>query len=258
MWSRLWDLYRYRVLVQSLVLRELKARYRGSVLGFLWSFLNPLLLMGVYTLVFSVYMRNPMEHYAVFLFCGLLPWLWFATSLSNGAASITAGGHLLKKVAFPAEILPVVAVLHNLINFILGIPILLLFILAFGRSLAPSLAAFPVVVLIQWILTTGIVLVLAALNVYLRDIEQVLGNLLTLLFFMTPILYPLSLVPEAYRPFLLLNPLAPLMLAYQDIFYYGRFPHWGHLAILGLLAVLVFWLGYVIFDRFRDTLVEEV
>lgn len=253
------EIFKYRVLIQTLVLRELKSRYRGSILGFLWSFLNPLFLMLVYTLVFSVYLRNPMKGYSAFLFCGLLPWLWFSTSIMNGAASIRGGGHLIKKVAFPAEILPLVAVLSNMINFLLSLPILFLFLLIFKIAITPLIFLFPLLLLIQFVFSTGLVLFLSAINVHFKDVEQILNNLLMLLFFLTPIIYPATFIPESYREFfLILNPLFSLMTSYQDILFHGRLPGAVGLSYLFIVSILIFFIGYSIFNRFRDTFAEEV
>jgi lipopolysaccharide transport system permease protein len=132
MWHNLSQLVRYRGLIQSLVVRELKARYRGSVLGFFWSFINPLLLLLVYTFVFSVVLPGTrpkeIEPYALFLFCGLLPWTWFSSSLNESASILISGGNLIKKVLFPAEVLPIVTVLANMVHFFFGLPILALFL----------------------------------------------------------------------------------------------------------------------------------
>lgn len=253
------EVFKYRVLIQTLVLRELKSRYRGSILGFLWTFINPLFLMLVYTLVFSIYMRNPMEGYPAFLFCGLLPWLWFSSSIMHGAASIREGGHLIKKVVFPAEILPLVAVLSNMINFLLSLPILFIFLLIFRITLTPYLLLFPLIMIIQFILTTGIALFLSAVNVHLKDVEQILNNLLMLLFFLTPIIYPVSFIPEKYRQFfMILNPAFPLITSYQDILFNGRFPNLGWLGYLAIISIIIFFLGYTVFNRFRDSFAEEV
>src|SRR5712692_3118442 len=129
MFANLSNLFRYRGLIQSLVARELKARYRGSVLGFLWSFINPLLLLSIYSFVFAIILpgthSNAVEPYALFMFCGILPWTWFSASLSEAAGSLIAGGNLIKKVLFPAEVLPLVSVLTNMVHFFLGLPILI-------------------------------------------------------------------------------------------------------------------------------------
>ncbi len=266
--AHLGELYRFRTLIATLVVRELRARYRGSLLGFLWSFLNPLLLMLVYALVFAVYLRVPIDNYAVFLFTGLLPWLWFASSLGHAAGVIVGSGALVKRVLFPAEILPLVSVLSNLVNLLLSLPLLLLFLLAFGIRLGPALVFLPLLLSIQLVLTVGLALPLAALNVHLRDVEQILTNALVLLFFLSPILYPVDTVPVTtrigdiatipLRPLYFLNPVAGLIQSYQNIFFYGREPHWIHLGMVAAFAGAAFWGGYWIFDRLRDSLAEEV
>jgi lipopolysaccharide transport system permease protein len=262
------DLYRYRALIGTLVLRELRARYRGSVLGFLWSFLNPLLLMLVYVLVFSVYLRVPMQGYAVFLFTGLLPWLWFSSSLGHAAGVIVGSGALVKRVLFPAEILPLVSVLSNMINMLLSLPLLFVFLAVFGIRPTPVLAFLPLLLALQLLLTTGLALALAALNVHLRDVEQILTNALTLLFFLSPILYPVSTVPVTLRlgdavlvplrPLYFLNPIAGLVQSYQNIFFFGRDPHWIHLSMVTVCALAALVGGWRVFDRLRDSLAEEV
>src|SRR5436189_4772222 len=193
MFQNLAQLVRYRGLISSLVARELKARYRGSVLGFVWSFVNPLLLLLIYSFVFTTVMPNNVEGvqpYALFMFCGLLPWNWFATSLSDAAGSLIAGGNLIKKVLFPAEVLPFVSVLTNMVHFFFGVPILILFLLVSGHYPDPSdLIWFPVVVLVELIFTSALALMLAALAVHFRDIRDILANVLMLWFFATPIIY---------------------------------------------------------------------
>jgi len=266
--AHLAELYRYRALIGTLVLRELRARYRGSVLGFLWSLLNPLLLMLVYVLVFAVYLRVPMEKYAVFLFTGLLPWLWFASSLGHATGVIVGSGGLVKRILFPAEILPLVSVLANLVNLLLSLPLLFLFLLLFGVRPGPALAFLPLLLALQLLLTAGLALPLAALNVHLRDVEQILSNLLVLLFFLSPILYPVSAVPATVRigewvtlplrPLYFLNPVAGLIQGYQNVLFFGREPHWIHLGVVALCAAVALWGGYRVFDRLRDSLAEEV
>jgi lipopolysaccharide transport system permease protein len=266
--AHLRELYRYRPLIATLVARELRARYRGSVLGFLWSFLNPLLLMLVYSLVFSVYLRVPMEHYAVFLFSGILPWLWFSSSLGHATGVIVGSGALVKRVLFPAEVLPLVSVLSNLVNLLLSLPLLGVFLLLVGKWPGPLLVFLPLLLGLQLVLTVGLALPLAALNVHLRDVEQILANGLVLLFFLSPILYPVSTVPQSLdvggsltlplRPLYFLNPVAGLIQGYQNVLFFGRGPHWIHLGMVAVCAGIALWGGYRIFDRLRDGLAEEV
>jgi lipopolysaccharide transport system permease protein len=255
---------RYRGLIQSLVARELKARYRGSVLGFFWSFFNPLLLLLVYTFVFNYVLVDARSAhatpYALFLFCGLLPWTWFSTSLTESSGVLISGGNLIKKVLFPAEILPIVSVLANMVHFLFGLPILALFLLWYQRPMqVTELAWFPVIVLVQLVLTLGFALILSALTVHFRDIRDILSNLLTVWFFTTPIIYPWMDAPSSIRPYLNLNPFMHLAVSYQEVlFFEGAFGHLKWLLALGLMSVVFFLFGYFVFDRLRDTFAEEV
>jgi len=257
------QLLRYRGLIQSLVARELKARYRGSVLGFFWSFINPLLLLLIYSFVFTYVIpaRSPgHEPYALFMFCGILPWSWFTASLLESSNVLIAGGNLIKKVLFPAEILPIVTVLANMVHFFLGLPILGAFLIYYQIPLQVSeLAWFPVVVLVQLVLTLGLALLLSALTVHFRDVRDILANVLTFWFFATPIIYPMSNAPAAGRRLLNLNPFTHLAISYQEIlFYKGPFGHWKWLLALFVASIALFLFGYFIFDRLRDSFAEEV
>ena len=264
MWHNLAALPRYRGLIQTLVVRDLKARYRGSVLGFFWSFINPLLLLLIYNFVFTTVMPGvrpaDLEPYALFMFCGILPWTWFSSSLLESSSTLLSGGNLIKKVLFPAEVLPIVTVLANMAHFFLGLPILVTFLVYYRRPLDPvELLWFPVIVLVQLVLTIGLALLLSALTVHFRDLKDLLGNLLTLWFFATPIIYPISQAPDYMRWALNLNPMTHLAISYQEVlFYVGPHGHWRWLMSLALLAVLVFLLGYFVFDRLRDSFAEEV
>ena len=269
-------LLRHRALIQSLVVRDLKARYRGSTLGFFWSFINPLLLLLVYSFVFTHVMpasKDPrVDPYALFMFCGILPWTWFASSLTEASGVLISGGNLIKKVLFPAEVLPIVTVLANMIHFFFGLVILAGFLLWYQRPLHLSeLAVFPLVVLIQLILTLGFALLLSALTVHFRDIRDILSNLLTFWFFGTPIIYPYFMfIDGTWQANLLrLNPFTHLAITYQEILFFDASPenlanqfgpvgHFKWLLVLGALSVAFFLFGYFIFDRLRDSFAEEV
>ena len=264
MLDNLRQLFRYRALISSLVARELKARYRGSVLGFFWSFINPLLLLLIYTVVFTVVMPNvhppELEPFALFMFCGLLPWTWFSSSLLESSNVLVAGGNLIKKVLFPAEVLPIVTVLAGLVHFCLGLPILVAFLIYYRVPATPTdLLWFPVIVAVQLVLTIGLALLVSALTVHFRDVRDLLSNLLTLWFFATPIIYPITQAPERVRRLLYLNPFTHLAIAYQEVLFRpGPFTQWGRLLAVGAASVLVFLFGYFVFDRLRDTFAEEV
>jgi ABC-type polysaccharide/polyol phosphate export permease len=246
------------------VARDLKARYRGSVLGFFWSFVNPLLLLLVYTFVFTVVLpgvRPPeLDPFALFMFCGILPWTWFSSSLLESSNVLITGSNLIRKVLFPAEVLPIVTVFAGLAHFCLGLPILAAFLIYYRVPVVlTDLMWFPVIVLIQLVLTLGLALLLSALTVHFRDIRDLLTNLLTLWFFATPIIYPMSMVSESMQRYLNLNPFTPIVVSYQEVlFRQGTFTEWPRLLAVGAASLLVFVLGYFVFDRLRDTLAEEV
>jgi ABC-type polysaccharide/polyol phosphate export permease len=258
------QLVRYRGLIYSLVARELKARYRGSVLGFLWSFINPLLLILIYSFIFTTIMpnREPSLHpFALFMLCGILPWTWFSASLTEASGSLIAGGNLIKKVLFPAEVLPIVSVLANMVHFFLALPIVALVLIWYQRwPDAPGLIWLPLVVLVQLVFTSGIALVLAALTVHFRDIRDILSNVLMLWFFSTPIIYAWyqkEVLP--YRWLFDLNPFTHLAVSYQEIlFFYGPYDHWRWLLALGVASIGIFLAGYWLFDRLRDSFAEVV
>jgi lipopolysaccharide transport system permease protein len=257
------QLIRYRSLIQSLVARELKARYRGSVLGFFWSFINPLLLLLIYSFVFRYFLPQRvegMDHYELFMFCGILPWTWFSSSLLESSGVLIAGGNLIKKVLFPAEVLPIVTVLANMVHFFLGLPILAIFLIYYQRPLnLGELAWFPIVVVVQLILTLGFALILSALTVHFRDLRDILSNLMTFWFFATPIIYPYLIMEPWQMRILKVNPFTHLAITYQEILYFaGPVGHAFWLVVLGVISVAFFLFGYFVFDRLRDTFAEEV
>ncbi|MEO8070914.1 MAG: ABC transporter permease, partial [Acidobacteriota bacterium] len=239
-------------------------RYRGSVLGFFWSFVNPLLLLSIYSFVFAEILPNQnidTSPYAIFMFCGLLPWTWFSASLLEASGSLISGGNLIKKVLFPAEILPLVSVLANMVHFFLGLSILAGFMIVLHHY--PDwgqIAWFPVIVVVQLIFTAGLALILSALTVHFRDIRDLLANLLTFWFFATPIIYS-YLMPgvEKYRWLFRFNPFFHLAVSYQEVlFFHGPFGHRTSLLYLGAASVVLFFLGYWLFDRLRDSFAEVV
>ncbi len=256
--DRITQLYRYRALVQILILRELKTRYRGTALGFLWSFVNPLILTTIYVLVFSVYLRVEMEHYPVFLLCGILPWTWFSSGLNEATLSIISNGGLIKKVWLPSEIFPLVYICANMVHYLLSIPILLLFLVFFRITPSWSLFLFPLVLGIQFTFTYSLALIVSSLAVQFRDLLHIVPNVLMIWFFLTPIFYPITTVPEKYRVLVRVNPMARLVMAYQDIFFYGRLFSASSLAILTAVSGLLLVISVSFFDARQDLFAEEV
>ena len=272
--EKLKELFKYRQLIVTLVSRELKARYRGTVFGFLWSLLNPLLLLAVYSIVFAVILRNGNGRiedidlkgvdYAIFLFTGILPWLWFSSSILEASSVLTVHGNLIKKIRFPLEVLPMMVVFTNMVHFLLGLPILIAMIIFFGKMVHLTwwLLFFPVALAVQLVFTLGLCFLVAALTVHFRDLKDILSNLLTLWFFATPIIYPFMTPSiqnhKALVWVLTLNPLTHIMEAYHYTFVFGRLPHWKKLPVTFIAGLLMFYLGYLIFDKLWDTFVEEV
>ena len=257
----------HRGLLATLTARELKGRYRGSVLGFFWSLVQPLLLLAVYSFVFGVVFQpragGRADPYPLFLVCGLFPWIWFATALSEGCVSLVANSGLIRRAVFPSELLPVVPVLSNLVHLLLALPVLAAGLVV-GRLLGAEVGgwgavALPLVLMLQVPLIAGLALALAALHAHFKDVRDLLTSVLTLLFFVTPILYPIEAIPiPSLRWVVRLSPATPFTEAYQQVLFEGRFPEpilWLEMAALGLVAWAI---GGWIFGRLRETLVEVV
>lgn len=251
------ELHKYRGLFLALVQRHLAMRYRGSVLGFLWSFLNPLMLMCVYTLVFRYYIRfDQVENYTIFVFCGLLPWIWFTAGVTEGTSSIVSSGHLITKSMFPAHLLPTVVNVTNMIHFLFSLPLLFIFMWLMGSSFHATILLLPGVIALQYFLMQGIVMLLSALNVFYRDIQHLVANFLTLLFFLCPILYPLESVPEKFRFTLEWNPIAILTIFYHQVVLQGTLPDAAMLAVVLAWSLLIFGCGVLVYNRNRESFAE--
>ena len=252
------ELYRYREMFTGLVNREIRARYKGSVLGFMWSLLNPLMMMTVYSIIFSVYMRVNIPNYPMFIFSGLLPWTWFSTSLTNGTAAIVANGGLIKKVYFPLEVLPLVNVTTNLVNFVLTLPVLGIFMAWFHVTPTWHLVWLPVVIAIQFVLSLGLALILATLHTFFRDVELVLGPVLLAWFYMTPVVYEASSVPVKYSALLTFNPMSTVITAYQDILFRGQMPAPSSLISAAVTATGLFIIGQMVFQTKKFSFAESI
>jgi lipopolysaccharide transport system permease protein len=260
------ELYQYRALLIALSMRELKARYRASVLGFLWTFLNPTLNMLVYVLVFGVLMRSAVPNYAYYLFTGLLPWIFFSTSVMGATTSVSDRRDLLTKVRFPAQVLPATVVLTNLINFLLSMPLLLGLGLFFGIVPTWHIVFLVPVLFVQTFFTLAISYLLAALNVAFRDLQHIVANLVQMAFFLTPVLWDLKSVPaiwgmskeDSQQALLHFNPMASVMSAWRDIFYEQRVPNWQSLLSVAAISLVVMWISTNVFERRREEFAELV
>ena len=251
-------IYRYRYLIWILSLKELKVRYRGSALGFLWSLMNPLLLLIIYTFMFVVIFKNTAKAYPVYFFCGILPFTWFQSSIIEGTSSITAAGSFITKSTFPSEAIVIVRVVTNLINYALALPILFVFLFIWHIKIGFPLLILPVVIICQFFLSSGIALFLATMQVFYRDTIQIVMNLMTFLFFSMPIMYFSSQIPPKLRHLVYLNPVAYLMKNYQDMFYYNTFPMLPFFILLIIISVLAYILGRAFFYSKKDEFAELV
>ena len=268
--THLRELLRCRELIFNLVERDLKARYKNSIMGFLWSLLNPLGMMLVFTIVFTVLIpNNNVPKYPIFLLAGLLPWNFFSAGVMVGTNSIVMSSSLVKKVYFPREVLPIASVLANLVNFLLSLVVLFAVLIAFHGSFSPWLWMLPAVILIQTCFILGIVFILSTLNVFYRDTIMVMDVAILAWFFLTPIFYPIEMVPQSYhllhmtvnvrRWLYILNPMASLIAAYRQLLYYGNYTDLDFfrprtaLTALGFLAV-----GYGFLVHFGGRFGEEL
>ncbi len=251
-------LFRHRTLAEILVGRELKARYRGTWLGFLWSFANPLLTLSIYVLVFRVYIRIDIEHYPAFVLCGLLPWLSFSGGVAEGMGSLINNGGIIRKVYLPTEVFPFVAVSSNIIHFLFSLPVLVGIMIASHLHFTAHTLLLPVLLLLQFAFTYGVALFLASMAVQFRDLMHVVPNLLLIWFYLTPIFYASNMVPERLRLLVWLNPLSLLIEGYRCIFFEHRFPPGRHLAACAVASFFCLAVGTWVFARRRDMYAELV
>ena len=252
------NLYNYRELLKSNVKKEIRGKYKGSFLGVLWSFLNPLLQVAVYAIVFPYIMRIKTPNYLQFLIVGIIPWTFFVTVLNQGMIAVRMNAGIIKKVYFPREILPISVALSGLVNFFISCIIILIFCIFGGLGISWHLLLLPVFAVIQFFLTLGIVMALSAINIYIKDIEYIVQFFINMMFYGTPILYSAELFPERIRWVLYLNPLTELIDAYRDIFMYHKLPELLPMLYLLGITVVLFFIGLAIFRKLEKGFAEEV
>jgi lipopolysaccharide transport system permease protein len=247
-----------RDLVRELVARDMKVRYKGSALGIVWSLANPLMQLVVFHFIFRLVLQLNIPRYSSFAFSGMLAWSWFQASLLDASGSMLSNRELVKRPGFPVAILPVVAVTTHLIYFLLTLPILMLFLIIGGSGVKPMILVLPLIMAVQFVLTLGLGYLAAIANVLFRDAHYLLGVSLQLLFFMTPVFYDASAVPQRYQTLYHLNPMVHLVGAYRGVLIEGRFPvGFAMLALAGLAAGLLY-VGLRTFMRVSYRYAEEV
>lgn len=253
------EIYDYRQMIYSLVKRDLRGRYKGSVLGFLWTFLNPLLQLCVYTVVFSVILRSGIEDFYLFLFVALIPWMFFATCLQGGASCILSQQDMVKKIYFPREVLPLAYTLSQFVNMLLTFIVIFAVLIFSGHGInLEAVVYLPIIMIVEFVLALGVTLLASALTVYLRDLEYILSILTMAWMYMTPVLYSIDMIPEELRPIFMLNPMTPIIIAYRDILYYKQVPELDTLIQAVILGIIVLILGIITFGKLKRNFAEEL
>lgn len=252
------NLYNYRELLKTNVKKEIRGKYKNSFLGVLWSFLNPLLQIAVYAIVFPLILKNTQENYVIFLCCGLIPWTFFSTAISKSAFTMIENGNILKKVYFPREILPISVVTSEAVNFIISTIIIMAFVIFGGLGLTKYVIYYPIVLIAQYIITLAISLVISSVTVYFRDLQHLVGVALQLLFYATPIVYASETIPENFKWILDINPMTYIINGYRDIFYNQQVPDIVPILILIVIGIVATIISYVIFNKLQRGFAEEL
>ncbi|UHA71653.1 ABC transporter permease [Paenibacillus sp. 481] len=252
------EIFEYRQMLVSVVRKELRSRYKGSFLGFLWTFVNPLLQLIIYSIVFPFILRNNQENYPMFLFVALLPWIFFTTSIQGATNSIVGGANLVKKIYFPRMILPLSVVCTNLMNYIFGLVIVFAALLITGIDLTLNVFWLPVILAIEFIFILGIALLFSALYVRFRDLEHIVGILTMVWFYITPIVFDMDIFPEKIADLIGYNPMVPIINGFRSILLYGTQPDWGTLLYSLGVGLVLLVIGIFVFQKCEKTFAEEL
>ncbi|MBE6161600.1 MAG: ABC transporter permease [Firmicutes bacterium] len=252
------ELYQYRELLKTNVKKEIRGKYKGSFLGVLWSFINPLLMTLIYAIVFPFVLKNTQEHYVTFLIIGILPWNWFTLNIIQGTTTFLSNAGIIKKVYFPREILPISVVTSGLINFLISCIIIALFLIFSGIGFSGYIVYLPLIILAQYILMLAIIFLTSSINVYIRDAEYIINFIIQMLFYATPILYSTDLFPEKIAGLLKINPMVTIIECYRDVLFYHNQPHLKSLLIVILTSLILLLINYRIFRRLEKGFAEEV
>ena len=252
------NLYNYRELLKTSVKKEVRSKYKNSFLGVVWSFLNPLLQIVVYAIIFSLILKNKQENYAIFLCCGIIPWTFFSIAINRSAFIMIENGNIIKKVHFPREIIPISVVLAETINFLISTLIILGFVIIGGIGITKYLLLYPIILIAQYLVIISIAFVVSSICVYFRDLQHFIGIILQLLFYATPIVYSQDSIPGEYQWILKINPMTYIINAYRDIFYYQKAFEILPLIILLFIGIVTSYVGYKIFYKLQKGFAEQL
>ena len=259
MFQRIKDIYAYRDMIFSLVRRELRGRYKGSVLGFLWTYINPLCQVIVYSAVFSVIFKVQIDKFYLYLIIGMMPWTFFNTSVQGGTTCIRAQADMVKKIYFPREVIPIAYVTSAFVNMLLSFIIVFLAVMVSGYGFNLQVLLYlPLIMIIEYLLALGIAFIVSSITVYFRDLEQIVGVIMMAWIYITPIMYNMDYVPEQYRSLIVLNPMTPIVEVYHQILYYRIVPTTNYLLLAGGASLVIFIIGFFMFGRLDRNFAEEM
>ena len=251
-------IYNYRELLKTNVKKEIRGRYKNSILGIMWSFLNPLLQLLVYSVIFGALLAGGDETYPIYICIALIPWTYFTTAITQAAFTVIGNADIIKKVYFPREILPISVVTSGAVNFVISTIIILAFVIFSGVGLSWYILLYPFILLIQYVLLLGIGFIVSSVTVYFRDLEHIIGVILMAAFYGTPIVYKLEQLPHTLQIIVQLNPMTHLINAYRDIFYYHQMPNMEILVTLLGISLVLTVVGYFIFKKLQKGFAEQL
>ncbi len=253
------EIYDYRQMIFGLVKKDLRGRYKGSVLGFLWTFINPLLQLLVYTLVFSVILGSNIEKYPLYLFVALIPWIFFSSSIAGGSSCVLNQKGMVTKIYFPREVLPISHVTTCFMNMVYSMVVVIAVSLIYGTHFSPlGYLCLPVIMIVEYCLALGLAMIVSALTVYFRDLEYIVSIFMMVWQFLTPIMYSIEMVPPFLHGVFNLNPMTPIVTAYRSVLYEGTVPRLETLGLAVLMGVVFLALGFFIFGKLKKRFAEEL
>jgi ABC-2 type transport system permease protein len=257
--KRVKELWAYREMIVSLVRKDLRGRYKGSVLGFMWTFINPLLQLVVYTIVFSTILQNEIKNFYLFLFVALVPWIFFSSALTTGATCIIGSKDMVNKIYFPREVLPISYVTSSFVNMLFSFAVIFFIIILSGTGINfKAILYLPIIMTVEYLLALGITMLTSALTVYFRDLEHILGIVTMAWMYLTPIMYSVNIVPARLLPIFYLNPMTPIIIAFRQILYYREMPDMGTMLHAFLLGILFLIIGWFSFSKLQRKFAEEL
>jgi len=254
------ELYDYRQMIFSLVRKDLRGRYKGSVLGFLWTFINPLFQLLVYTIAFSFILPSPIEKYYLHLFVALIPWIFFSSSVQGGANSIIAAKDMVSKIYFPREVIPISYVTSCFVNMLLSFIIIFAVVIFSGVGLNPlAILCLPVIMIVEYIMALGMAMLFSAITVFFRDMEHILSIIIMAWIYLTPVLYPIDMIEnKTVQKLFYINPMTSVIVSYRDILYYSKVPDFSTLLIAFGFGVLILFIGCFVFSKLKRHFAEEL